>query len=77
MWQARWDSFRMADDSSGSLFPAGTSQSQKARQDLVCRLAGQPALPDAGEQFFELSEMLGTKLSAPLALDVAEYVVDF
>ena len=67
----------MADDSSGSLFPAGTSQSQKARQDLVCRLAGQRALPDAGEQLFELGEMLGPKLSAPFALDVAEYFVDF
>lgn len=40
-------------------------------------LARQRALPDAGEQFFELSEILGPKLSAPLVLDVVEYVVDF
>ena len=42
----------------------------------ILQLADQWALPDAEQQLFELSEILGPKLSAPFMLDVAENVVD-
>lgn len=38
--------------------------------------ADQRALPDPQEQFLELSEIPGSKLSAPFALDVSENVMD-
>ena len=40
-------------------------------------LADQRTLPNAAEEFFELSKILAPKLSAPFVLDVAEDLVDF
>src|SRR5262245_41559644 len=40
------------------------------------QLTNQWALPDAGEQCFEPSEIPGSKLVAPFALKITEYVMD-
>ena len=71
-----WDALR-ADEKKGSaiklLGAGGRCWGGSSRRQVS---ADQRALPDSKEQFLELREVLGPKLSAPFALDVAENVMD-
>ena len=40
-------------------------------------LPGQRALPDVQQELFELVETVGPEFSAPVSLDLTQYLVDF